>query len=79
MNIYDKLIVNNIITNSKNIAKNSKAIRELNKKSWVSLLGWSVTSILIAINIDTLFDRVYALEDVVLNTEAKNVEDESNN
>ena len=79
MNIYDKLIANNIIANSKNIAKNSKAIRELNKKSWVSLLGWSITSILIAINIGTLFDRVYALEDVVLNTEAKNVEDESNN
>lgn len=79
MNIYDKLIVNNIITNSKNIAKNSKAIRELNKKSWVSLLGWGITSILMLKEIETLFDRVYALEDVVLNTEAKNVEDESNN
>lgn len=79
MNIYDKLIVNNIITNSKNIAKNSKAIRELNKKSWVSLLGWGITSILMLKEIGALFDRVYALEDVVLNTEAKNVEDESNN
>lgn len=79
MNIYDKLIVNNIITNSKNIAKNSNAIRELNKKSWVSLLGWGITSILMLKEIGSLFDRVYALEDVVLNTEAKNVEDESNN